>query len=115
MAIFLLLGKNEFCVRVQFLPIRVATGLWAAVTDSNSCDVAGPRTYAFVPDSNSCDVAGPRTYAFVPDSNSCDVAGPRTYAFRVSRAAIYTVVRRVAQTYQTNLVFRHPSVLAPPL
>src|SRR3954468_15391445 len=97
MAIFLLLGKNEFCVRVQFLPIRVATGLWAAVTDSNSCDVAGPRTYASV-----------------TDPNSCDVAGPRTYAFRVSRAAIYTVVRRVAQTYQTNLGFRHTSVLAPP-
>jgi hypothetical protein len=80
MAIFLLLGKNEFCVRVQFLPIRVATGLWAAVTDSNSCDVAGPRTYAF----------------------------------RVSRAAIYTAVRRVAQTDQTNLGFRHTSFLAPP-
>ena len=42
---FCCLGKTSFCVRVQFLPIRVATGLWA-VTDSNVCDVAGPRSYA---------------------------------------------------------------------
>ena len=76
---FCCLGKMSFCVCVQFLPIRVANGLWV-----------------------------------VTDSNMCDVVGPRSYAFRVSRAAIYIVVRRVAQTYQTNLGFRHTSYLAPP-
>ena len=39
---------------------------------------------------------------------------PTFVCVRVSRAAIYIAVRRVAQTYQTNLGFRHTSFLAPP-